>query len=175
MRAMRATSPGLQPRGDDATLDVDGARVVARAGDTLAAALVDVGLLTCRLAGDGDPRGVYCGMGVCHECVMLVDGTPARTCMTQVRDGMHIEVAPDRQLPTPTATRLEAVSLEPDVLVIGGGAGGLAAAAAAAEAGAGVLLVDERPKLGGQYYKQPSDGFDVDEQALDRQYREGQQ
>ena len=47
--------------------------------------------------------------------------------------------------------------LTPDVLVLGGGAGGLNAAATAARAGARVLLVDERPQPGGQYYKQPLD------------------
>src|SRR6185295_13369422 len=45
--------------------------------------------------------------------------------------------------------------LTPNVLVLGGGAGGLNAAAIAARAGARVLLVDERPQSGGQYYKQP--------------------
>ena len=45
--------------------------------------------------------------------------------------------------------------LEPDILVLGGGAGGLNAATAAARAGAKVLLVDERPEPGGQFYKQP--------------------
>ena len=47
------------------------------------------------------------------------------------------------------------MSSTPDILVLGGGAGGLNAAAAAARAGAKVLLVDERPEPGGQFYKQP--------------------
>jgi NADPH-dependent 2,4-dienoyl-CoA reductase/sulfur reductase-like enzyme len=45
--------------------------------------------------------------------------------------------------------------LTPDILVLGGGAGGLNAATTAARTGARVLLVDERPQPGGQYYKQP--------------------
>jgi len=44
----------------------------------------------------------------------------------------------------------------PDVLVVGGGAGGLLAAAASAEAGAEVVLLDERARPGGQYFKQPA-------------------
>jgi len=114
-------------------------------------------------------------MGVCHDCVMTVDGTPLRTCMTPVRDGMMVEVELDAQLPDATTARLRHVVLEPDVLVVGAGPGGLAAAAAAAEAGADVLLVDERAKPGGQYFKQPSDAFDVDEQAVDPQYRRGRE
>ncbi len=47
------------------------------------------------------------------------------------------------------------MSSTPDILVLGGGAGGLNAATAAARAGAKVLLVDERPEPGGQFYKQP--------------------
>ena len=57
--------------------------------------------------------------------------------------------------------------------MLGGGPAGLAAAAAAAEAGAEVVLVDERAKLGGQFYKQPPEASVVDEAALDRQYRDG--
>jgi NADPH-dependent 2,4-dienoyl-CoA reductase/sulfur reductase-like enzyme len=165
----------VRARGERATVHVGGRPFECLAGDTVAAALVDEGELTCRVTHLGDPRGVFCGMGVCHDCVMIVDGVPMRTCMTRVRDGMRVEVESDARLPPATAPRLEAVTLAPDALVVGAGPGGLAAAAAAAEAGADVLLVDERPKLGGQYYKQPSDAFDVDEHAIDRQYREGRE
>ena len=58
-------------------------------------------------------------------------------------------------LPASGSGSREADVLTPDILVLGGGAGGLNAAAAAARAGAKVLLVDERPEPGGQFYKQP--------------------
>ena len=45
----------------------------------------------------------------------------------------------------------------PDLLVIGGGAGGLSAAAVAAEAGLSVVLIDERARPGGQFFKQPGE------------------
>jgi len=48
-----------------------------------------------------------------------------------------------------------------DILVVGGGPAGMAAALAAAQAGAHVILVDERPALGGQVYKQSSPAFNV--------------
>jgi thioredoxin reductase len=163
----------VRPRGEPAQLVVDGRTVAAAAGDSLAAALLDAGIRTCRIAGNGDPRGVFCGMGVCHDCVVVVDGTPLRACMTAVRDGMRVDVEREALLPSPTSPQLVPVSLEPDVLVVGAGPGGLAAAAAAADAGADVLVVDERAKPGGQYYKQPSDAYVLDEGMLDRQYREG--
>jgi len=67
-------------------------------------------------------------------------------------------------------------SVQREVLVIGGGPAGMAAALAASEAGAQVTLVDERPSLGGQVYKQFSPAFEVhDETRLGAQHRRGQQ
>lgn len=40
------------------------------------------------------PRGLYCGMGVCFECAVTIDGETMRACITQVRDGMVVEVLP---------------------------------------------------------------------------------
>lgn len=40
------------------------------------------------------PRGLYCGMGVCFECMITVDGQPVRACITPVRDGMSVKVNP---------------------------------------------------------------------------------
>lgn len=174
MAPVRTTAPGLRLRDAAETILFEGRPVDCRAGETVAAALVAAGELACRVMPAGDVRGVFCGMGVCHECVVLVDGVPARSCMTPVRDGMTVEVQPAApSLRSTGPVRLQPVALGPDVLVVGGGPGGLAAAAAAAETGAEVVLADERPKLGGQYFKQPSDAFDVDEPALDAQYRRG--
>lgn len=52
-----------------------------------------------------------------------------------------------------------------DLLVVGGGPAGMSAARAAADVGMRVLLVDERPSLGGQIYKQPGPGFRVTDPA----------
>ncbi|MET7398379.1 NAD(P)/FAD-dependent oxidoreductase [Dactylosporangium sp. NPDC005572] len=60
------------------------------------------------------------------------------------------------------------------LLVVGGGPAGISAARAAAGAGLAVTLVDERPTLGGQIYKQPGPGFTVDDPAaMDAQFRTG--
>jgi NADPH-dependent 2,4-dienoyl-CoA reductase/sulfur reductase-like enzyme len=174
MAAVRTLAPGLRPRDGAATIVFEGRPIACRQGDSVAAALVAAGELTCRVTPAGEARGVFCGMGVCHECVVVVDGVPARSCMTPVRDGMAVEVQPATpSLHETEHARLDPFAVAPDVVVVGGGPGGLAAAATAAEAGGEVVLVDERPKLGGQYFKQPSDAFDVDERALDAQYRHG--
>ena len=170
---MRANA-GLQSAGRRLTLTFEGEQLAFVEGDSVAAALVDAGRLTCRTGRAGDARGVFCGMGVCQECAVLVDGVPARACMAAARQGALVEIlragAPPPHRPAPA---LEHGTVEPDVLVVGGGPAGLAAAASAAEAGADVLLLDERAKLGGQYFKQPSVAFEG--AALDAQYRRGRE
>jgi NADPH-dependent 2,4-dienoyl-CoA reductase/sulfur reductase-like enzyme len=171
---MRTKAAGIRPAGRRLTFTFDGEELSFLEGDALAAALVDAGRLTCRTGRSGDPRGVFCGMGVCQECVVLVDGVPTRACMTAAHEGARVEVlAAGLPAPRRAEAALEHVSAAPDVLVVGGGPAGLAAAASAAEAGADVLLLDERSKLGGQYFKQPSGAFAFDGDALDRQYRRG--
>ena len=72
---------------------VDGVRVEARAGDSVAAAMLAAGHVTCRRTPvSGSPRAPYCLMGVCFDCLVTIDGIGNRQgCMTQVRDGMQVE------------------------------------------------------------------------------------
>ena len=80
-------------RGERFELRVDGERVPAHAGETIAAALLAAGRRALRrTAARGEPRGVYCAMGVCGECVMVVDGEPGvRTCVTLAAPGMTVQ------------------------------------------------------------------------------------
>jgi predicted molibdopterin-dependent oxidoreductase YjgC len=77
------------------TVDVtiDGRAEKARAGDTVAAALLSAGVLTDRVSDvSGAPRAPYCMMGVCFECLVTVDGIGNRQgCLIPVRAGMRIE------------------------------------------------------------------------------------
>jgi predicted molibdopterin-dependent oxidoreductase YjgC len=73
------------------TISVDGRPREAHLGETVAAALMAEGDTAIRVTRGGSPRGLYCGMGVCFECLVIVDGVPnARACMTWIRDGMEI-------------------------------------------------------------------------------------
>jgi predicted molibdopterin-dependent oxidoreductase YjgC len=71
-------------------LTVDGRPLWAPEGQSLAAALMAAGQMTLRQSPTGRPRGLYCGIGVCQECRVVVDGDVARACVTPVRDGMEV-------------------------------------------------------------------------------------
>ncbi|MEM8662513.1 MAG: FAD-dependent oxidoreductase [Pseudomonadota bacterium] len=149
----------------------EGRRITARPGQSLAAALTEAGERSFRTTAQGAERSVFCGMGVCQDCLVTVDGAPnQRACMRQAVSGMDVR----RQGAHVDLTALappdvgQAHEHTPDVLVIGGGAGGLAAARVAAAGGASVTLIDERSVAGGQYYKQAASA-----EPLDAQQREG--
>lgn len=80
-------------RGPALTVTVNGTAVEAYDGETIAAVLLAAGLWQLRRTRRrGEPRGPYCGMGVCFECLVTVDGAAAvRACLTPVTDGMRIE------------------------------------------------------------------------------------
>ena len=82
---------GLE-RGVQVVLTLDGRPVTAFEGESVAALLLAEGIVATRLTRGGEPRGVYCGMGVCFDCLVVVDGVPnTRACVTWVRDGMTVE------------------------------------------------------------------------------------
>ena len=65
--------------------------VEAYLGETVAAVLLAQGEIATRTTVNGEPRGIFCGMGVCWDCLVVVDGVPnTRACMTWVRDGMQV-------------------------------------------------------------------------------------
>ena len=74
-------------------ITVDGRSVAARAGDTVAAALLAASIDHCRLTPvSGAPRAPYCLMGVCFECLVTIDGVGNKqSCLIPVRTGMRIE------------------------------------------------------------------------------------
>ena len=59
-------------------------------GQTVGAALVAAGIRSWRTTRHaGRPRGLFCGIGICFDCLITIDGHPAqRACLVPVRDGM---------------------------------------------------------------------------------------
>lgn len=74
------------------TFTFDGRWVPALEGDSLAMALWAAGHTGLRASSrDGAPRSVLCNMGICYECLVVVDGVTQRACMVPVQDGMQVE------------------------------------------------------------------------------------
>ncbi|MDR2259015.1 MAG: (2Fe-2S)-binding protein [Treponema sp.] len=73
-------------------ITVDGEKMAARKGDTIASALLARGRRVFRYTEKyHETRGLFCGIGQCTDCVMEVDGVPnVRTCVTPVREGMVV-------------------------------------------------------------------------------------
>lgn len=89
------TSPA-GPMARDATqgltFSMDGHLLEARQGDTVAAALMLAGVTSLRdTPVSGSPRGPFCLMGSCFDCLVEIDGIPNRqACMVEVAEGMKV-------------------------------------------------------------------------------------
>jgi predicted molibdopterin-dependent oxidoreductase YjgC len=83
---------GVVPPGDTGSITVTfaGRTLEAREGQTVAAALTAAGVRSWRTTRRGQrPRGLFCGIGACFDCLITIDGRPAqRACLVPVRDGM---------------------------------------------------------------------------------------
>ena len=75
------------------TLTIDGATVTARPGETVAAVLLRQPAPASRSTPvTGSPRAPYCMMGVCFDCLAVVDGMAStQSCLVTVREGMRVE------------------------------------------------------------------------------------
>ena len=79
-------------RGQPVTITIDGVSLQAYLGETIAGALLANGQRAWRHTESGEPRGLFCGMGICFDCLVTVDGVSnVRACMTPVADGMVVE------------------------------------------------------------------------------------
>jgi len=88
---MRLKHPNTRPAGAPVRFRFDGAEIEALPGETIAAALAAADIVAVRRARSGAPRGPYCGMGVCFECRVRIDGrAQLRACMMPVREGMQV-------------------------------------------------------------------------------------
>jgi len=83
---------GAVRRGRPVTILVDGEPVGAFEGESLAAALLAADRRVLRRTPrTGEPRGVFCGMGVCFDCVVTVrESSVVRSCMALVEDGLVV-------------------------------------------------------------------------------------
>ncbi len=80
-------------RGKKIEFYVNGNPISAYQGETMHAALLASGFLQLRKSKKDYPRGVFCGMGVCYDCLITVNGMPnQRACMTVVSEGAKVVI-----------------------------------------------------------------------------------
>jgi predicted molibdopterin-dependent oxidoreductase YjgC len=84
---------GAAPSARAVRFTLDGREMTGLEGEPVAAALKAAGLQVHRYTKKTRaPRGVFCAIGRCTDCVMVIDGTPnVRTCVTPLTEGMRVE------------------------------------------------------------------------------------
>ncbi|HOB16287.1 MAG TPA: (2Fe-2S)-binding protein [Defluviitoga sp.] len=80
-------------KGEKIKFYLDGKEMIGFKGDTIASALYASGIYKLSESKKlRRPRGIFCAVGHCSSCLMIVDGIPnVRTCTTPLKEGMKIE------------------------------------------------------------------------------------
>ena len=93
----RVGTAGEAQRGSAITITVDGVALPAYEGETIAGALLASGRRAWRYTRHGQPRGLYCGIGLCFDRLVTLNGTPnVRACLTPVAVGMVVATRNDQ-------------------------------------------------------------------------------
>lgn len=88
---MKTAFRNLSPDSPKVTVRFDGHVLQLRKGANLAAALLEAGITAFRATPvSAAPRGPFCMMGACFDCLVLIDGITRQACMTEVVEGMEI-------------------------------------------------------------------------------------
>jgi predicted molibdopterin-dependent oxidoreductase YjgC len=91
---LRVQPPAGPGRGPAFTFTFEGAEIRAHPGETIGAALLAAGTRSLRSTRvQGRPRGLYCGIGACFDCLVTVNGRPSqRACLTPAAPDDRVEV-----------------------------------------------------------------------------------
>jgi hypothetical protein len=86
---LRIGEPGS--RGPSFVVYFEGQAIPAFAGESVAVALLAAGVRRLRSSPrDGAPRGLACGIGICQECVVVVEGKTVPSCLLPAREGLRV-------------------------------------------------------------------------------------
>jgi predicted molibdopterin-dependent oxidoreductase YjgC len=78
--------------GDSITVSIDARAISVAPGVSVAAAIAMAGSIVTRRSVGGAARAPLCGIGVCQECRVTIDGRPHQlSCQTLCADGMHVQ------------------------------------------------------------------------------------
>lgn len=128
--------------------------IQAKKGEMISSALIANGI---KVFGhhhrDGSAQGIFCANGQCAKCMVIANGMPVKSCMTEVKENMIVESAdglPELPEVDTAFVPSDIEALEIDVLIIGGGPSGLAAAIQLGAYQINTLLIDDKNELGGK-------------------------
>jgi NADP-dependent aldehyde dehydrogenase len=145
----------------DSSLTFDGRPLPVLPGQSIGAVLADAGVRSWRTTRkNGRRRGLFCGIGICYDCLITVDRLPnQRACLTAARPGMVLSSDSPSVASRPRIGLGRSPGTQDlvDLAVVGAGPAGLAAAGAAAEAGLSVAVIDSGLQPGGQYWRHPDE------------------
>jgi len=134
-------------------IQLDGQPMRVASGSSVAAALAARSPGNSRISVSGEKRAAFCGMGVCHECRVLIDGHLRLACQTPCREGMRVDTVLERAGSACNAAAQDVPHPACDLLIIGAGPAGMSAALAAAPSGRAIVLVDDNAAPGGQIWR----------------------
>lgn len=78
---------------ENCTIWINGEPMPALAGQNLLVALMNTGTLALRTSISGEPRGALCGMGICYECRVKVNGRPhQKACQTLCEENLQVDI-----------------------------------------------------------------------------------
>lgn len=126
----------------------------AKKGEMISSALIANGInVFGHHHKDGTAQGIFCANGQCAKCMVIANGMPVKSCMTEVKENMIIESAdglPELPESNENIEFKPILSVKTDVLVIGGGPSGLSAAIEMDKNNIKSILLDDKNVLGGK-------------------------
>jgi hypothetical protein len=104
-----AEDPIRRSDGEAVSISVDGERLTGVQGQSIAGIILATGRLDWRLtSAKSRPRGVFCGIGVCFDCLVTVNDEPdVRACLRRAVHG-DVVVQQHDPLPTPVEGSIDA-------------------------------------------------------------------
>lgn len=95
---MKPAFRDLSPEGPRVTLRIDGRDIALREGGNLAAEMLTAGVMPFRHTPvSGAPRGPFCMMGACFDCLIELDGVTRQACLIEVTAGLDITLPKGRR------------------------------------------------------------------------------
>jgi glycine/D-amino acid oxidase-like deaminating enzyme/thioredoxin reductase/Fe-S-cluster-containing hydrogenase component 2 len=139
----------------------EGKEIFGEKGFTIAAALHQAGYPVHSHSLHNRSRSLECGIGKCGACEMLVDGQIKRICITNVDNISEVQEIPKNYKPTGNGCRNTHINkiYRTTVAIIGAGPAGLAARDELNRQGISNIVIDNNPKVGGQFLMQTHQFF----------------